>query len=507
MDLQVRQMSTKLRDFWQDASPGLKQRLVLGLVLGISLVAAVVLFTRPSYGTLFSNLTPADAGQIGQRLQDMNIVYRLGDDGKSILVPDDKVYELRNRLAMEGLPKGSMVGFEIFDQSKLGVTDFERRIGYMRALRGELARTISQLEGVRSAQVELVLPEERLFSKDVRPPTASVMLDTVGQLDPSQVRAISHLVSHSVEGLTPDNITVIDTRGQVLSDLIDPDVSVTGLSTSQLQLQRSVEREIERNVQTMLEQVLGYQMVVTRVKAELNFDQREVTNEFFQPVVDDEGIVRSMQELRRTFDGQAAATGFAGTPTNLPPTYQTPDGNEGHYEEVETTKNYEINQTREHYVVAPGSVRHLSVSVLVNSNRDGGFTQHELDAVQTAVAHAVGLRPEDRQDQISVVALPFTEEVMEPAPISPWEIQTSLIYVALGFMALFCSALVFWGIRRRRVPKEAELPPVEMAIHEAAAAEEDPEAIERNKIRKEVERLARQRPEELAQLLSTWMSE
>ncbi|NLG86248.1 MAG: flagellar M-ring protein FliF [Firmicutes bacterium] len=506
MKLQIREIGTQLKNFWQGANQGLKLRLLIGVVLGISLVVGVVLFTRPRYETLFANLTPADAGQISQRLQDMKINYRLGDDGKSILVPSTEVYELRNQLAMEGLPKGSTVGFEIFDRTKLGVTDFERRIEYMRALRGELSRTISQLEGVRSAQVELALPEERLFAKDSRPPTASVVLETVGQLDAGQVRAIVHLVSHSVEGLTPDNITVVDTSGQVLSDLIDPDISLTGLSTSQLQLQRSVEKEVERNVQTMLEQVLGPQMVVTRVKAELNFDQREVTSEFFQPVVDEEGILRSIQELKKTFDGAASAAEPAGTSTNVPPTYQTPDGNQGHYEEVETTKNYEVSQTREHLVVAPGSVRHLSVSVLVNANREGGFTQQELDAIKTAVIHAVGLRPEDRQDQISVVSLPFSGLTPEPAAVLPRRMPRQLIYVLLAAVVALITVLVLRS-RRQRILAGTELLREEVAVREAAAAEEDPEALERERIRKDVERLARQRPEELAQLLATWMNE
>ena len=218
MELRIRELGTKLKDFWSNANRGLKLRLVVGIVLGISLVVALVFLTRPSYETLFANLTPADAGQIGERLQEMKVSYRLGDNGDSILVPSSQVYELRNRLAMEGLPKGGSVGFEIFDQTKLGVTDFERRMQYIRALRGELSRTISQMDGVRSATVELVLPEERLFSKDMQPPTASVVLDTVGQLDTGQVRAIVHLVSHSVEGLTPENITVVSITYENVSE-------------------------------------------------------------------------------------------------------------------------------------------------------------------------------------------------------------------------------------------------------------------------------------------------
>ena len=178
-------------------------------------------------------------------------------------------------------------GFEIFDQSKLGVTDFERRIRVHTCFKRR-AFTHHQPDAGRSFGGSRVSAARGTpICEEASPPTASVVLDTVGELSASQVRAIMHLVSHSVEGLVLENITVVDISGQVLSDLIDPQVSPAGLSVSQLQLQRSVEREIERNVQTMLEQVLGSGMVVTRVKAELNFDQREVTS-VLQPVVDDE---------------------------------------------------------------------------------------------------------------------------------------------------------------------------------------------------------------------------
>jgi flagellar M-ring protein FliF len=499
----IRGLTTKVKDLWQSADRGLKLRIGVGMLLGISLVTATILFTRPGYETLFADLMPADAGQITQRLQEMNIGYRLQDNGRRVLVPQAQVYELRNQLAMEGLPRGGTVGYEIFDQSKLGVTDFERRMQYIRALRGELSRTISQMEGVQSAAVEVALPEERLFVREATPPTASVVLDTIGQLDASQVRAIVHLVSHSVEGLAPENITVIDTSGHVLSDLIDPQVSPAGLSSSQLQLQRSVEKEIERNVQTMLEQVLGPGMVVTRVKADLNFDQREVSSEFFEPVVDEEGILRSMQELQRTFEGQAATQEAAGTASNIPPIYPGSAGGEGQYEETEVTKNYEISQIREHLVVAPGSVRHLSVSVLVNSDRDQEFSPAELTAIESAVAHAVGLRVEDRADQISVEQLPFAlpkQEEVKPL------FDRRIIYYASVILAAVVLMLFAFRRRRRRTIID-ELTAAEIAVREAAVAEEDPEIIERQRIRNEIERLARQQPDEMAQLLTSWLSE
>lgn len=504
MNVGIGQLGARLHTFWQGADRGLKVRLVVGVLLGAGLVGAVVFLTRPSYEPLFTNLTPADAGQVSQRLDELKVSYRLGGDGKSILVPREKVYDLRNRLAMEGLPKGSAVGFEIFDQTKLGVTDFERRVQYLRALQGELSRTIEQMDGIRSAAVQIVLPEDRLYQKDVRPPTASVLLDTVGQMGADKVRAIIHLVSHSVEGLTPENITVVDTSGQVLSDLLVLDNTPAGLTGSQLTLQRSVEREIERNVQTMLEAVLGRGMVVTRVRAELNFDQREVTNEFFQPVANEEGILRSIEELQKSFEGEGIPPSVPGTGTNIVPTYQAPATGSNRYEEKQTTRNYEVNQTREHLVVAPGGVRYLSVAVVVNGN----LTPAQQRAIEAAVTNAVGLRP-DRGDQISVVSFPFqsqpeaavtAERTVQEQAGRKWLLALAAAGTAVVVLVVF---LIFR--RKRRTPAEVVPLPVGTTAAEEAAPTQ--EVSERERIRKDVERLARQRPQEVAQLLATWLSE
>ncbi|MDK2882713.1 MAG: flagellar M-ring protein FliF [Bacillota bacterium] len=503
MEVGIKQLWARARTFWQNTSPGLKLRLMAGVLLGLSLVGAVVFFTRPGYDVLFANLAPADAGEITQRLQELKVPYRLGGDGRSVLVPRDKVYDLRNRLAMEGLPKGNAVGFEIFDQTKFGVTDFERRVQYLRALQGELTRTIQQMEGIRSAAVQIVLPEERLYQKDSRPPTASVLVDTVGEIAPEKVRAIIHLVSHSVEGLTPDNITLVDTSGRVLSDLVLDENTPAGLTSSQLELTRSVERQIERSTQTMLEAVLGPGNVVTRVKAELNFDKREVTSEFFQPVANEEGILRSIQELQKTFEGEGPQ-GIPGTSPNVPPTYQTRSGGPSYYEERQVTRNYEVNQTREHLVVAPGSVRRLSVAVMVN----GDLTPEQQQAIQTAVTNAVGLQP-DRGDQISVVSFPFqapspAQILAEQAAAEQAARNRRLLTSAVGGAAiLLLAGVVIWRLRRRR-PAEVIPLPGQAAVEEAAPAREE---SEQERIRKEVERLARQHPQEVAQLLATWLSE
>jgi flagellar M-ring protein FliF len=502
MEVSIGQLISRLRAFWAGASRGLKLRLAVGCILGVGLVAAVVFFSQPSYGVLFANLAPADAGEISQRLDELAVRYKLGDDGRSILVARSEVYDLRNRLAMEGLPRGNAVGFEIFDQTKLGVTDFERRMQYIRALQGELSRTIGQMDGIRSAFVQVAMPEDRLYRQDQEPATASVLVDTVGQMSADKVRAIVHLVSHSVEGLSPNNITVVDTRGQVLSDLVQPEDSVTGLSASQLALQRSVEREIERNVQTMLEAVLGPGMVVTRAKAELNFDQREVTSEFFQPVGNDEGILRSIQELHKTFDSEGQPLEEGGITGNVITYPGSQGGGSSHLEERQITRNYEVNQITEHLVVAPGSVSHLSVSVVVNEE----LTSAQRQAIQAAVATAVGFRA-DRNDQITVTALPFQKAVQPgmiseaPPPRPSWQ---PMLIPAVAVIALLI-LLILVMTRRRRTEEEATVPlATELAAREAAPAREE---TMRDRIQRDVERLARQNPQEVAQLLATWLNE
>ncbi len=289
------------------------RRVAVIAILGLVIIGLAYIGWRaanPPYATLFSRLSPEDAGEIVAVLRDNGVPYRLSDNGTTLMVPDDLVYETRLALAGQGLPRGGVVGFEVFLETALGATDFDRQVRYNMALQGELTRTIREINGVLDARVHIVMPERRLFARDERPATASVFLQLRPgfQLNANQVRGIAHLIARSVEGLEPENITIVDNWGQVLSDVLRPDsiglVDGAGLAT-RLELQRAYERELELRAQTMLETVYGQGRAIVRVNAELNFDMEEERQDLFEPVVRNEGVVRSSQIFEEESRGAA----------------------------------------------------------------------------------------------------------------------------------------------------------------------------------------------------------
>lgn len=501
------EVKEQISQFWGNMDRSLRIKLALALVGSLVLILVLVQVTKPRYEVLFANLTPEDAGEITSRLEEMNVSYQLAADGTSLLVPEAEVYKVRNSLAMEGLPRGGGVDFGIFDETRLGITEFERRVQYRRALQGELARTITSMSGIKNAWVQISIPEPRLYLSEEEEASAAILLETSGELKPAQVQGIVHLVSHSVEGLNPDQVTVVDTRGQVLSQDLRGDSNL-GLTTSQFEIQRQVERELEQGLRSMLEMVLGPGKVVTRVKVDMNFDQREVTTQLFEPEDNGEGIIRSIQELERSFSGYGGAAGVPGTGSNLPgegiPTYQGSQEGESEYYEREITRNYDINEIREHLVVAPGQVERLSVAVVIAEDQ---LSMEQRLAVEETVAAAVGI-DYSRGDQIIVTSLPFAEspfgELGEMAGIDRPR-RWSLLGYFLAAGVVVGAGIVLYRLRRRRQEEDYRA-----VLEQAAAAQqqEEPEVVaHRQQVLEQVERLIRKQPETVAQLLSTWLHE
>lgn len=501
----LNEVKTQLIDRWSQIDSGIKIKLGFVLLVIFLLVVALAILARPSYEVLFANLTAGDAGEITARLEEKNVSYQLADNGSSILIPKGEVYRVRNQLVMEGLPRGGVVDFGIFDQTRLGATDFERRVQYRRALQGELTRTIMAMSGIKNAWVQISLPEPRLYQAQEEKASAAILLENGGELSSAQVRGIIHLVSHSVEGLEPEMVTVVNTGGEVLSQGLE-NKDLLGLTTNQLDLQRQIERELEQGLRTMLELVIGIGKVVTRVSADIDFDQKEVTTQQFDPGQGD-GILRSIQELERSFHGGESMDGIPGTTGNIPgsdiPTYQAVQGGESEYYQRETVKNFEVNEIREHLVMAPGSIKRLSVAVLIDQEE---LNLEQKLAIEESVAAAVGV-DYNRGDQISVTALPFAA-----APFAEFNAVIDTVgpvkvgwfsYILWGGLLLGSGLLVMLLLRRRQLSYQ-------MALAQEAAAAQEGEAFLRTpeqQVVKQMERLIRQRPEVVAQLISTWLYE
>ena len=321
---------------------------------------------QKTYVPLFASLPAEDAGAIVAQLKASKTPYRVGGAGEQIMVPSDQVNEIRLRVASQGLPLGSGVGFEVFDKGSFGLSDFNQRINYQRALQGELARTIGQARGVTRARVHLVMPQPSLFVQRDRAPSASVFLKLAPgtRLTNEDVRGIIHLVASSVEGLVPARVTVVDTAGRMLAAGSEPMGTGAGdLSPRRVEIKAAVEDGIERRVQSLLDSALGLGQAMTRVSTQLNFDQVERTEERFDPTPVAKHETRTVEKTKATADGPMLP---AGTPTPgapSPPHNQT--NSEGTRETA--TVNYELSRIVARTLTSPGEIQRTSVAVLVNT--------------------------------------------------------------------------------------------------------------------------------------------
>ena len=393
-----------------------KQKLLIGgvaLAALAALITLVSLVNRPTYGMLFSNLSEQDASKIVDKLKEKSIPFQLEDGGKSILVPKQQLYELRLSMASEGLPHASTIGYEIFDRTNLGVSDFVQKINYRRAIEGELARTILQLEEVEGVRVHIVTPEKALFRDDEKPATASVILKLKSgkPLRRGTAQGIAHLVASSVEGMESANVAIVDSKGTLLTENSKSN-SVAALTSTQYELQQKVETYLAQKAQTLLEGALGSGNSMVQVNAELDFRQVERTLELYDP---DNAVVRSEQTT------EDKATGKDASPLSA---------------RTNSTTNYEINKTVEHIVENLGNIKRLSVAAIVNEKqrvveKDGQKsvehtprTQDEMNQLTELVKKAVGYNPQ-RTDEVSVLNLSFgsaTEEgfLLKETPPTDW---------------------------------------------------------------------------------------
>jgi len=420
--------------------------LVALLALGLAAIPVLMLMGRePDMTVLFSNLEDADIQAIVGRLEAQQIPFSMVGNGNTLLVPNDQVHELRMQMAGEGLPEASGVGFEIFDRTSLGVGEFAQKINFRRALQGELARTIGQMPAVQRARVHIVIPERRLFSKTQEPARAAIVVTPRrgGTLSQPQVEGIVHLVASSVEGLDPSQVTVVDSRGHVLSR--PEQEGLVELSGSQLEMQRAIQTNFERRVQTMLDQVLGPDKSVVRITAALDFRQVEVTEEQFDPEVQ---VVRSEQRSQEKVSGNDGPAGVPGTRSNVP-NEDPPEGNNNNKEakRKSETINYEINRKVSKVIEPSGTIQRLSVAVLVDGtyekvvNEESGETtsqyvprgEEEMAKLEESIKKAIGYS-EERGDQIEVVNHPFETATPEAEEQSTIHAVEDFLHVWGGYL-------------------------------------------------------------------------
>ncbi len=461
---------------------------------------------------LFTGMDAKDAGEVAAKLKELKIPYEIGSNGTAILVSSKDVYRVRLDLASQGLPRGYK-GFEIFDQNKFGATEFQNKVYYLQALQGELTRTIEQMAEVEKARVHIVLPEDSLYKRNEKPATASIMLKLrpSTQLTREQVKGIVNLVAHSIQSLKPENVTVVDNFARVLNDQQDAPQLPTTATLTQLELTKKVQDNLQKSVQTLLEQVMGPDKTAVRVSVELNFDQRMVDRQVFEPVVDDKGVIRSSQDVSESFRGTSAQPGgVPGTTTNIPG-YVTGNQGQSQYEKKETTRNYEINELKEKTVVAPGSIRRLAVAVLVDANVNNAQRESITKAVQSAVGFNAA-----RGDMISVEAMPFSTELAdrqrrEEQELAAEQQRAMWFKIATGVAAALAVLYVVRVLLRRRQAEDEEymeIPVPTQPAHVMEQAKElSPQEKDRFNQREAITKMAKNKPDEVAQLIKAWINE
>ena len=371
----------------------------------------------PDLALLYGELSAQDSGQIIARLEQMNVPYRIGEEGGKIFVPQDQVGRSRMVMAEEGLPSGASIGYEIFDRSEgLGTTNFVQNINHVRALEGELARTIRSIASVKQARVHLVLPRRELFSRERQDPSASIILMLAGSggLDRQQVTSIQHLVAAAVPGLKPTMVSIVDDKGNLLArGTEEGDISQTASRAEEMRI--GYESRMVRTIEELLARSLGPGNVRAQVSAEMDFDRVTENAEIFDP---DGQVVRSTQVVEEQANNQDGAPAGVTVGNNLPdalPELDEGSGSQSQTSRTEETVNYEITKTVKTHIREAGMVRRLSVAVMVNGNpvtdADGNTTYEprnaeDMEKITALVRSAVGY-DEARGDTIEVVEMPF----------------------------------------------------------------------------------------------------
>lgn len=390
---------------WQSYSSGQKS---ISIVITVCLVLAAYFFfrwlTQTEYAALYTNVQAENAGKIVEVLQGINVPYNLADEGKTILIPKERVYEVRLQLAGKGVIAEGGPGFELFDTNNLGSTDYERSINYQRALQEELRRTIVQIDAVKQARVHLVLPKKSTFIENQNKPQASIVveLNPLVTLEAQQVKAIAQLVAGSVEDLSYEDVNIVDTGGHILSDSIKK-AAASGLELTQFEIKRDIEKNLEERIQQLLKNIYGPDKTVTMVTAELDFNQKETDS----TVWGTEGVIASEQFTQSSITTLDSLP--VGDPNRISDLAGGPEAT-GVITDLSSIKNYEINRVVEREVHTPGRLISISAAVVI----DGSLTQETREHIEEVIRAAIGFNAE-RGDTISVLSTVFDQGILDDA--------------------------------------------------------------------------------------------
>lgn len=531
-----------------------RMRLGVGVALLVAMaVAAIVMGRQPDYKVLFANLNDKDGGAIVAQLSTMNVPYKYAEGGGAILIPAEKVHDVRLRLATQGLPRGSVTGFELMETNRFGMTQFQERLNFQRGLEGELTRSIQALSSVQSARVHLALPNQNGFFREQQKPSASVLVSLhPGRfLDRAQLAGIVHLVASSVPELAPSAVSVLDDTGKLLSQSPDG-AGANAIDAQQMLYGQQIEQQLTRRIQEILEPVVGRNNVRAQVSAELDFSRTESTSEQFRPnQTPDAKAVRSQQMLETSGTAQKTATGVPGAVANQPPAPSAApinganpapqaagqQGSEESSSKRESTTNYEVDKTVRVVRGNNWAIKRLNAAVVVNyqSTEDKGktvtkaLTPEQLEQMKALVRETIGFNSE-RGDSVNIMNTPFQVEAASSTDVPLWK-QPEVIDVAKSFAwpvgALLFAAMVLLGLVRPalkgaaepKTAKAGELPraggqldaieaeqPDRPALPSPGKKEENVVATPEQLRLEEARVLAKENPVAVANILKSWVN-
>ncbi|MDR0649673.1 MAG: flagellar M-ring protein FliF [Synergistaceae bacterium] len=520
MNGKLAELRERLRSFWgalrgwQQVSIAAAAVVVLG---GILLMAFIV--GRQSYEPIFSRLEPRDQEAVITYLKAEGIPYKTDSMADAILVPTQNVYEARIALAAKGVPAGGLVGFEIMDKLPMNFDDFQKKVAYYRALEGELSRTIREMNAVASAKVSIVVPESRLFLEQQQPSTAAILLKLRpgAQFGQDQAKAVVHLVSHSVEGLLPENVTLVDADGLInFEDILDDSLTVQNgnkLVLRQRQFERDYEQEFERKIEDTLKRIYGPGRVKAAVRVELDFDKRQVSRRLVSPLPDKlHGTLQSTQVRDENYSGPAGAYGGPpGTTTNIPgyPVNTGQTNVPAEYSLSETINNYDNSTQESQEIETQGKIKRITATVFI----DGQLDQQQQDQMLGAVATAIGT-DEVRGDRLTVMATAFDTTVADALAARVAQERRNRMILGISSFVIFLlgvmTALALW-IRRRR-QQSAQMGRGAKEVDETPSLRElleNPDLMtsqgELSVLEEQLRNYAMNNPEELANLIKNWV--
>ena len=505
----------KLLNYWRGIDKSQKIKLVLIVVLlAASLVLFTVLATRTKYQLTFYDLDPKAAGNVVQKLDEMGVSYQLSAGGSNISVPEAEADKVKITMAQEDLGSGQIFS-KFWESASLGMTDNQFKVLERGAIEEELRGLVVGIEGISDAIVMITLPKEKVFySEDQQKATASVVLNIVPgiNLTSNQVNGIYNLISKSVPDLPVENITLSDQYGNAFEYLKQDGDHVNYYTyNQQRQIQQEFQQDIKKELDNMLKRLTGPNKVSVSVFAKMNFDQKRTVENLKQPVVDDEGIARSVEQIQESFSGGVTPGGITGTGETQIPGYASESDNNGSYEHIEKRINYDVNEITKEVISSPYRLEDLSIIVAVDlpeDNDPNSQTEKTKQAIRDLIKPVVMAALDDQninlEDKIAIVAHKFEEtpSVFEDSG----SIDPMLLYGAVGLSVLALGGLGYGLIRRKKRNSDQDLDDL-TTENKSPEFDFSPALTEETALLKEIQKMSKHKPNEFVKLIRTWLSD